>query len=131
MCEIGRWLAVNGEAIDGTRPWITFGEGPTERSAGQFTDTHRQPFTKEDIRFTTKPGTRYAICLGWPGTEVVIHLLGSGSAVQADNIAEITLLGSSDPPSWTQDERGLTIQMPNQQPCDHAYTLKLTLRDNH
>ena len=37
--EIGRWLAVNGEAIYGTRPWRVYGEGPTEVPEGAFTDT--------------------------------------------------------------------------------------------
>ena len=30
LLEIGDWLAVNGVAIYGTRPWIQFGEGPTK-----------------------------------------------------------------------------------------------------
>ena len=128
--EIGRWLAVNGEAIDGTRPWTTFGEGPTEISAGQFTDTQRQPFTGQDIRFTTKPNALYAICLDWPEPEVTIHSLGNSSSIQADNIAAMTLLGWPEPLTWAQHEQGLTIQMPQQRPCDHAYAIKLTLRQS-
>ncbi len=28
--DVGSWLKVNGDAIYGTRPWKTFGEGPTQ-----------------------------------------------------------------------------------------------------
>ncbi|PLS79117.1 MAG: alpha-L-fucosidase [Chloroflexi bacterium] len=128
--EIGRWLAVNGEAIHGTRPWIMFGEGPTEISAGQFTDTQRKPFTSQDIRFTSKPNTLYAICLGWPEAHVTIHSLGISSTIKAAHIAAITLLGSPEPLTWTQHQHGLTIQLPQQRPCDHAYAFKLALRDS-
>ena len=40
-----------------------FGEGPTAIPEGQFTDTGRQPFTPEDIRYTCKGGYVYAFIL--------------------------------------------------------------------
>ena len=127
--DIGGWLAVNGEAIYGTRPWVVFGEGPTEVREGKFTDTQRQAFTSRDIRFTRKENALYAICLGWPGASVHIRSLGASSRVQAQRITEITLLGSPAPLAWSQREDGLVIQAPTQRPCDHAYTFKITLKD--
>jgi alpha-L-fucosidase len=60
--EIGAWLKINGEAIYGTRPWVKFGEGPTQAAAGSFTDKAAKPgFTSADLRFTTKGNTLYAI----------------------------------------------------------------------
>ncbi|MDP9381174.1 MAG: alpha-L-fucosidase [Chloroflexota bacterium] len=127
--EIGRWLAVNGEATYGTRPWVTFGEGPTQVSEGAFTDTQRASFTSSDIRFTTKGNVLYAICLGWPEGSVLIRSLGADSPIRGDQIARVTLLGSSAPLSWEQEEQGLKIEVPDERPCDHAYTFKLELQD--
>lgn len=39
--HLGAWLAVNGEANSGTRPWKVFGEGPTDVVGGSFNDTKR------------------------------------------------------------------------------------------
>ena len=76
--DVGSWLAVNGDAIYGTRPWKVYGEGPTQVAAGSFHDTDTATYTAEDFRFTTKGNALYAIEMGWPaGGEAVIHSLGT------------------------------------------------------
>ena len=60
LLDVGTWLNVNGDAIYGTRPWRTYGEGPTKVAAGSFHDTDTAHYTAEDFRFTTKG--RRALC---------------------------------------------------------------------
>jgi alpha-L-fucosidase len=38
----------------------------------------------------------------------------------------VELLGFAGKLQWTQDEKGLTVQLPPEKPCDHAYALKIT-----
>ena len=127
LLEVGRWLAVNGEAVYGTRPWKVFGEGPTEVHEGGFTDTRRTAFTAQDIRFTAKgQKTLYAIFLAWPAGELSIQSLGSNLRLYNHRIESVELLGSAEPVQWTREPAALTVRLPQAMPCDHAFTLKIT-----
>jgi alpha-L-fucosidase len=119
------WLALNGEAIYGTRPWKVFGEGPTEVSEGAFTDTKCAAFTGEDIRFTTKGDTLYAIALAWPGERLTIKSLGTAAGLLGGEVSSVELLGHAEPLIWERGEHGLTIALPEQLPCQHAFTFKI------
>lgn len=123
---IGRWLAINGEAIYETRPWQIFGEGPTEVSEGSFTDTKRAAFTGQDIRFTTKGDILYAILLAWPGAEAIIQSLGRDLALGPAAIHQIDLLGHDGPLHWSHDSDALRVQLPDTPPGEHAFVLKIS-----
>jgi alpha-L-fucosidase len=122
--EIGRWLAENGEAIYGTRPWQVYGEGTTEVVAGSFNDTKRQPFTGRDVRFTTKGDDLYAIALAWPGEALVVRSLGT-AAPAARRVAAVELVGSAARLTWSQTADGLRVEMPKVRTDDYAYVFRV------
>lgn len=103
---IGAWLAANGEAIYGTRPFRIFGEGPTRTEEGAFTDTKRAAFTGRDIRYTAKDGRLYAIVLGQPEGDSL--LLTQLSAADGFTRAS-TMVGQALP--CAQEEDGLRVQL--------------------
>ena len=124
----GEWLKVNGEAIYGTRHWERFGEGPTVVATGVFSDGEQDNLGSEDFRFTQKKNAIYAIEMGWPGVETTIKSFAYGAGVKKENIESVTMLGVEKPLEWKQDYEGMHIIMPEQRPCDHAYTFKITLK---
>ncbi len=130
LLAIGEWLTMNGEAIYGTRPWKIFGEGPTQIKPGMFGEEKTPDFTAQDIRFTSRWKTLYAIALDWPqhATELVIKSLNTNDALLAKGeIANISLLGNDARLSWQHGAEGLRITLPPQKPGDFAYVFKILL----
>jgi len=124
--DLATWFAVNGSAIYQTRPWQTFGEGPTQMIGGQFNETYQ--FTAQDIRFTqSKDGaTIYAIALGWPeGGTLVVHSLAQPSGENVNHIKEVSLLGYEGKVDWKQTAAGLSVTLPKQPVPEITATLKI------
>jgi alpha-L-fucosidase len=125
LLAIGAWLDTNGEAIYGSRPWIAFGEGPTDMVTGSFADKTEKPFTSEDFRFTTNAGRLYAIELGWPaGGHALIRSLPSLKT----KVQGVSLIGYPGKLSWHQEPDGLHITLPAEPVGSYAYTFRIALQ---
>jgi len=128
---LGDWMRVNGEAIYATRPWITYGEGPTKEPKGGFSDAQKflnLKYSHQDIRFTrSKDGkTVYAVMLGWPetGKTVTVASLATGKVA----VADVSLLGCNEKILWNQTPAGLAITLPGEKTSDIAVAFKVTTR---
>jgi alpha-L-fucosidase len=103
---IGAWLAVNGDAIYGTRPW--------KRAEGRTSDDN-------EVRFTSKPGSLYAILMERPlGREVTIEFLRAGEDMRVE------LLGDGGPLDWVQAGSALEVNLGRRLPDSPALCLKMT-----
>ncbi|NMH87914.1 alpha-L-fucosidase [Flavivirga algicola] len=124
LLEIGNWLSINGTAIYDTKYWKVFGEGPTEVSKGHHSEGNNKEFTGQDIRFTQKDGKLYAIMMAWPENNKV-----SIKSVKKteDSVTQVKMLGSNAEIKWSQNDDSLTVEMPHEKPCDHAFVLEITM----
>lgn len=110
LLKIGAWLATNGEAIYGTRPWTRCLEPAAKGAPG--------------YHFTTRGGALYAIGSQWPTGDAVIASLASGGP--AGKVSGVTLLGSAGALEFTQDEGGLTVKLPARPSGGAAWVLKIS-----
>ena len=104
--ELGGWLRINGDAIFGTRPWVT-----------------AVTTTKEniDVHFTQKGGAVYAIVLGnLPAGNITIESL------QLATNSTVYLLGRDEPLLWQQQDNNLIVLLPESVKPSPAHSLKIT-----
>ena len=127
LLEIGAWLDQNGEAIYGTRPWEVYGEGPAKVTEGHLSERENADNTSEDIRFTVKDETLYAIQLDWPkSSETLIKTLGTNNKMLQRDIKSIELLGYPLKLKYSRKEDGLHITLPKEPVGKHAFVFKIS-----
>jgi alpha-L-fucosidase len=105
LIDMGKWLEINGDAIYGTEALANAPE-------------------IEDIRFTRKGDTVYAIALTWPKAPIAIP------ALAGKGFSKGVLLGHEGTLD-VKEENGATVITPpavgpTDLPCDHAWVFKLT-----
>ena len=109
LVGLGRWLAVNSEAIFGTQPW-----------------THAAGKTAEGlpVRFTLREDNLYAILLEHPqGKHVTLDV--DCPMMSAYLVGDPRLL------AWEGGARGIRIALPKDLPDSPAYVIRLRLLSSH
>jgi alpha-L-fucosidase len=111
---LARWMAPNGEAIYGTRPFTVFGEGPPDvKGSANFNENNARAYTPEDIRFTTKGDVLYAFVLAWPADgRVAIKTLARGGAAHPQDVRRVELLDGAAPLTFSRDDAALSVTLP-------------------
>ena len=110
--SIGEWLKVNGEGIYATRAYRVAHEGTT--------------------RFTRSKDSSivYAIVKEFDGNKIALKSVRPAAG------SKVTMLGSSEPLSWSYDEQNGTTTVtlpeklanPTNRPCGYAWTLKFCVK---
>jgi len=130
---VGRWMASNGEAIYGTRPWVVYGEesdGAADAAAAKEFDDTEYDATRDltrDLRFTAKDDhTVYVIARGHDGSGIKARTL----AADRYDVESVESVSGGRPVEWHQDGDGLFIAIPDDiRDSDiPVYTFRLRLR---
>jgi alpha-L-fucosidase len=126
--EIGDWLKINGEAIYQTRYWKIFGEGPTTIPEGMMTDTQRNEFTSEDLRFTSRANYIYVIAMKWSesGNLKITSLRNNGPYLKSC-IRDVEILGDPIHPHFEQRDGSLEIYSNHTTTDDKPVVIKVTI----
>ncbi|MFZ0250995.1 MAG: alpha-L-fucosidase [Acidimicrobiales bacterium] len=103
---LGAWLAVNGEAIYGSRPWVV-----TESTALDGTP----------LRFTKSGEGVYALVFGPPPGRRL-----SMPSVDGTRVRRVRLVGSAEPLEWSVEDGGdLSVTLPPRLPATPVTALDL------
>lgn len=109
--EVGQWLKKFGRGIFGSRPWIRYGEGPTnilevghELGEGHFNEVSLA-YTPQDLRFTQSGASIFVFAMAHG---VVINF-----EVEPDRlVTKVTRVDTGEDLEFTQEGESLTISTP-------------------
>jgi alpha-L-fucosidase len=118
--EMAGWIAIHGEAIHGTRPWLIYGEGGTHAEGGHFKEDFI--YTSADIRFTTRGDTLYAIAMAVPSDGI---LKVRSLAAPAGKIGSVAILGHAANAAWNQTSDALEVCLPANPVSPHTVALRI------
>jgi alpha-L-fucosidase len=102
--KLGAWLAINGEGIFESRPWL--------RASAKANGT--------DVRFTSKENSLYVFFLQHPGGALTVP------SVRVKDGSKVEILGSDGTPSLSQHGDNLSIEPRGALPESLAVTAKIT-----
>jgi alpha-L-fucosidase len=132
LAELTVWMDLNGEGIFATRPWKTYGEGPSTvaQPRGQFGGARDvRPYTTQDFRFVQKGEALYVFAMGWPEDgKLTIASLADGSPHAPGAIERVEQVGTKAQIKFTRDAAGLTLTLPEKKTGDYAYSFKINGR---
>ena len=116
--KLAEWFAVCGEAVYGTRPWHSFGEGETRVRIDGFRE-EKADWTREDFRFVQKNDAVYAFMMGASGGDTIaLHSFADRA------LRSVELLGCGPLP-FRQERGVLRLRLPEKLPVFCVNTLKL------
>ena len=121
--ELAEWFAINGEAVYGTRPWRTAGEGHASVVIDGFRE-EQVAWDDDDFRFVQKDGKLYAYVMKSTGRRsTVITSLEAGEQVRA-----VRLLGHG-PVGFCQHLGALVVDLPEKLPTAYANVLEICFQN--
>jgi alpha-L-fucosidase len=131
--QLGSWLDVHGQSIYGTRPWYTFGEGPTKEPDGHFKNHHKFlkiKYSHKDVRYTKKGNFLYVNFLGKVPNNysTTLKAFAKENLPNPINIKKVKLIGSDEPIDWNLEGDGLHIKFPTKPQQEIATTLKIYIK---
>ena len=107
--------------------WPLFQSQADTQSIGSMVIFAKRCFTSQDIRFTTRGDSLYAIALAWPEHgSVTIKSLATDSGLFQRSIEKVELLGSNELLHWRRESSGLTVDLPGGRPCEYAFALRIS-----
>ncbi len=105
LLGLGAWLAANGEALYGSRPWVLPASSTLEGTP---------------VRFTKSGEGVYALVLGKPsGRRVTLR------GIDSSCVRRVRVVGTDELVEWSQDGGGLAVTLPERLPLSAVTALDL------
>jgi alpha-L-fucosidase len=121
LTELADWMAINAEAIHGTSPWRTYGEGDSTVLIEGFKE-EQVVWNSSDYRFTQKGNVLYAFMLAAPENRVAVIK----SLTPDERVTKVSLLGAGEC-AFRQAFGTLVVELPHTLPSSYTNTLAIVL----